>query len=552
MSVALSMYLNRLSPPPERLRVADAGDNHAAGKGFAWELRHAGLGWRLAALLGAHAAETALLLGSWTCIGLGALSGRLDAGWLAAWALALGTTVPLRAASIWLQGVVALGVGGLIKQRLLAGAMAIDADFARSRGAGQLMSEVLESETIDDLGSSGGVAAALALLELLIAPFLLLWGADFSIEAALLFAWIVMSLLLMGHNARLRSEWTRQRIEMTHRLVEKMTAHRTRLAQQPAAEWHRQEDRDSEGYLIASRRLDISSAGIEAALSRGYVLVAFLVLSPAFVSGRLTIVQLAITLGTILFAAAALQRLCFGFSKSAAAWIAWRIVKPTLRVTGAPAVALVAQGTSASSRTVMQARGIVFDRPHRRQSVLSGCTLSVERGDRILLEGASGSGKSTLASILAGARSATSGSVLLGGLDRQTLGDIAWRGRIALAPQYHENHILAAPLILNLLMGRPYPHTPRDIEDAAEICRELGLGELLERMPAGLHQQVGDTGWRLSQGERSRIYLARALLQNSDVVLLDESLAALDPDSLRQCLNCVMRRAPSMILIAHP
>jgi ATP-binding cassette subfamily B protein len=380
----------------------------------------------------------------------------------------------------------------------------------------------------------------------------LLWGAEFSIEAALLFGWIVVSLLLMGHNVRLRSEWTRQRIEVTHRLVEKMTAHRTRLAQQPAAEWHRQEDRELEQYLIASQRLDVSSAGIEAALSRGYVLAAFLVLSPSFVSGSLTIAQLAITLGTILFAAAALQRLCFGFSKSAAAWIAWRIVKPTLSATGEPAVALFARGTSASSRTVMQARDIAFAHPHRRQSVLSGCTLSMERGDRILLEGASGSGKSTLASILAGARSATSGSVLLGGLDRQTLGDIAWRGRIALAPQYHENHILAAPLIFNLLMGRPYPHTPRDIEDAAEICRELGLGDLLERMPAGLHQQVGDTGWRLSHGECSRIYLARALLQNSDVVLLDESLAALDPDNLRQCLNCVMRRAPSVILIAHP
>ena len=91
-----------------------------------------------------------------------------------------------------------------------------------------------------------------------------------------------------------------------------------------------------------------------------------------------------------------------------------------------------------------------------------------------------------------------------------------------------------------------------DVEEARAVCRELGLGELIERMPAGLHQIVGDTGWRLSQGERSRIYLARALLQKADVVVLDESLAALDPENLRQSLECIMRRSPTLIVIAHP
>ncbi len=62
---------------------------------------------------------------------------------------------------------------------------------------------------------------------------------------------------------------------------------------------------------------------------------------------------------------------------------------------------------------------------------------------------------------------------------------------------------------------------------------------------------VGDTGWRLSQGERSRIFLARALLQKAEVVVLDESLAALDPANFRQCLECILRRAPKLLLIAH-
>jgi ATP-binding cassette subfamily B protein len=80
----------------------------------------------------------------------------------------------------------------------------------------------------------------------------------------------------------------------------------------------------------------------------------------------------------------------------------------------------------------------------------------------------------------------------------------------------------------------------------------LGLGDLLDRMPAGMLQMVGETGWQLSHGERSRLFLARALLQGADLVVLDESFAALDPDSLRQSLDCAIRRTPTLLLIAHP
>jgi len=84
------------------------------------------------------------------------------------------------------------------------------------------------------------------------------------------------------------------------------------------------------------------------------------------------------------------------------------------------------------------------------------------------------------------------------------------------------------------------------------LCHELGLGPLVERMPGGLDQMVGETGWQLSQGERSRVFLARALLQRADMVVLDESLAALDPENLRQCLECVIRRAKTLLVVAHP
>jgi ATP-binding cassette, subfamily B, bacterial len=65
-------------------------------------------------------------------------------------------------------------------------------------------------------------------------------------------------------------------------------------------------------------------------------------------------------------------------------------------------------------------------------------------------------------------------------------------------------------------------------------------------------QSVGETGWQLSHGERSRIFLARAHLQNAELSILDESFAALDPETLQRCLNCVLAWTGTLMTIAHP
>ena len=123
---------------------------------------------------------------------------------------------------------------------------------------------------------------------------------------------------------------------------------------------------------------------------------------------------------------------------------------------------------------------------------------------------------------------------------------------MAWVPQFHQNHVLTGPLAFNLLMGHPDLSSPRAREDAVAVCEELGLGPLLARMPGGLEQMVGETGWQLSHGERSRVYMARALLQGARLVILDESLGALDPETLDTALDCLARRVESLILVAHP
>ena len=171
---------------------------------------------------------------------------------------------------------------------------------------------------------------------------------------------------------------------------------------------------------------------------------------------------------------------------------------------------------------------------------------------RVLIEGSSGGGKSTLGGVLAGLREPESGLLLFDGLDQKTLGREGWRRRVVAAPQFHENHVFASTFAFNLLMGRAWPPAPADLALAETICRELDLGPLLERMPAGLQQMVGETGWQLSHGERSRLFVARALLQEGEVVVLDESFAALDPRTLRRSMDCVLSRANALVMIAHP
>ena len=184
--------------------------------------------------------------------------------------------------------------------------------------------------------------------------------------------------------------------------------------------------------------------------------------------------------------------------------------------------------------------------------MLQAIDLAVSPGERLLLEGPSGGGKSTLTALLAGSRVPESGLLLLHGLDRETLGAETWRRRIVVAPQFHENHVLMGPFAFNVLMGSRWPPGQSDLDEAERTCRALGLGPLLDRMPGGMYQMVGETGWQLSHGEKSRMYIARALLQGADLTILDESFAALDPETLQRTLTYVLERTPTILVVAHP
>ncbi len=519
------------------------------------QFRQVHLAGRLAALVLCHVTQFALWILSWWTIGLAALQGRVDPGLLGLWVLMVLSLVPFRMATTWLQGSISIRGGALLKQRLLSGALRLDPEDIRDQGAGQLLAKVLESEALETLALSGGFLMLLGGLELSMSVAVLAIGAGGPLHGLVLVGWVLLAVLSGRRYLGRRREWTGVRLDLTHALVETMLGYRTRLAQEPRERWHQTEDRQLEGYAGASSDFDRAATTLGAVVPRAWMIIGVAALGPALIAGNASPAGIAVGLGGVLLSFRALGGFVAGMAQLYGASIAWAHTKDLLdaaakpRERAEPDLALMRE--ESAGRSVLEIQELGFSYAGRPEPVLRSCDLKIRKGDRILLEGASGTGKSTLASVLAGLRPASSGLMLLRGLDQSSVGRKFWRQSVVLAPQFHENHILNESLAFNILMGRRWPPLPEDLAEAEELCRQLGLGDLLNRMPARMFQMVGETGWQLSHGERSRIYIVRTLMQEHDVTILDESFGGLDGESVLQSAKVLLARAPTVVVIGH-
>lgn len=508
---------------------------------------------RFGALFFLHLVEVALVLGQWWLIGKGALEGAFDRGWLGGWALLLCTQLVLHLFVEELQGEWGIALATGLQQKLLAGVTLLSPDTLRQEGTGALLGRSIEADALGDLALAGGLATMLSVVEIAATLVLLTMGMN-GFWAALAFVAVLVLVAVLGvRYLAARRSWTTDRLALTARLVEQMVGHRTQLVQGTPAGVHDAADRAHRTYLDKARAFDSSATALSLA-PRAWMVAGGIVLATAFVRDG-SLVDLALTLGGLFYGQRALRSLVAGLGALSGAAIAWDRVRPFLRAERERAASPTLSTAGSAARTgapAVEARSVTYRYRQDVAPALRDVSLAIAAGDRVLLEGPSGGGKSTLSALLAGLRAPTSGIVLAGGLDHRTLGETGFRRRVVLAPQFHDNHVFAESFAFNLLMGRRWPPGPEEVEAATGVCHALGLGPLLEKMPGGILQMVGNSGWQLSHGERSRMFLARALLQGAEVVVLDESFGALDPETLERCVLAVVDRTHTLVVIAHP
>jgi ATP-binding cassette subfamily B protein len=188
-----------------------------------------------------------------------------------------------------------------------------------------------------------------------------------------------------------------------------------------------------------------------------------------------------------------------------------------------------------------------FAYPGGRQAAHDGLTFTVAAGEKIGIVGPSGSGKSSIARLLLRLFDPQSGAVRIGGRDIRTLDPEAVRAQIAIVHQ--DTYLFHGTVEENLRLGKP-DATQAELEEAA---RDANAHEFIRQLPQGYQTVIGERGVNLSGGQRQRLAIARALLRDAPILILDEALSSVDAENeaiIQQGLDRLSQGRTTLVL-AH-
>lgn len=208
----------------------------------------------------------------------------------------------------------------------------------------------------------------------------------------------------------------------------------------------------------------------------------------------------------------------------------------------------------AGGRLVMDDVGFRFADAGPGEWALRHVSITVEPGQTLAVVGPTGSGKSTLTALLPRLYDVTEGRVLIDGIDIRELSRSALRRVVAVA--FEDPILFSMSVIENLTLGRPSDDPAGDAEIAEAI--EVAAAQFVYELPFGLQTRIGEQGMSLSGGQRQRLSLARAILAAPKILVLDDTLSALDvhteaavTDALRRILRGVTGSGVTGIVVAH-
>ncbi|WP_269076406.1 ABC transporter ATP-binding protein [Anaerocellum diazotrophicum] len=179
--------------------------------------------------------------------------------------------------------------------------------------------------------------------------------------------------------------------------------------------------------------------------------------------------------------------------------------------------------------------------------VLKDVSFEIKKGMMVALVGATGSGKTAIVNLLSRFYDPQKGSILIDGIDLKKISFKSLRKLIGIVQQ--EPFLFSGSILENILYGKP----DAKFEEVIEVCKFLGAHDFVSQFEDGYYTQVNERGNRLSTGQKQLISLARLLLQNPQILILDEATASLDTHSelmVQNALNKIMKDRTS-IVIAH-
>lgn len=200
-----------------------------------------------------------------------------------------------------------------------------------------------------------------------------------------------------------------------------------------------------------------------------------------------------------------------------------------------------------TSGTGVELKNVHFAYTADGPEVLHGIDLTLPQGSFTALVGPSGGGKSTVAKLIARFWDVTQGSITIGGVDVRQMPLAHLSGLVSFVTQ--DNYLFRCSLLENIRLGNPAATD----EQVKAVARAAQCEELIAKLPQGYDTPAGEAGKRLSGGEKQRIAIARMLLKNAPIVILDEATAFTDPeneDRLQKAIEA-LTRDKSIIMIAH-